>query len=561
MTIDFRVAFQGGGANFITLLAASKAIYDFHQDSQSPFRVEKISGTSAGSIVAGLLSLDIDPELIRQHLIKHGEAAYDKIVQIPQKGFMGFGWGKKAASLAAGYPFFQYSALEEFVSELLSIDAVRNDPKLSNVNIPVVFTTSDLTRSEPKYWDSSVESQRDESLKAVISDSCAIPFVFKSLVGSSRAHIVDGGIVENFPLEKLTQDKEPSRVIGFSFDSEENRATDSVFSYLNSILSTAINSNVKTSARHIPQDNVISLPYEFGVLEFKRAMEVGLDHLFDKTVGEVSARLEKIIAREQEYEFRQNNASKFSRNFDPVGSATKLFDRYATENVKIRRLEVEWLVDSLRSASDPSKTATDTIKTTYDIVKPEDKETLAFKIHISTLSNRIDLTLSEVSVSDGHGNSIEFVPLIGKVKKFAASYNIPVYLFVDLDGLSESQDIIRIQHIDQVPSIFPKFMDPTSEEEKDSEDVASVCSYPHYDEIVWIVHLPQDIHDLCDFEPIDGVDEKVEVKGFVEGTIVKNFVGDTRTPMNFSSTRWVSSGTVTEGQVAGFKIVQKKSMN
>ncbi len=556
MTINFRVAFQGGGANFITLLAASKAVFDLNNDTDTTFNVEMVSGTSAGSIVAGLFSLGIDPELVRRHLQNHGMASYNKIIKIPEKGFLYRGYGQKAVSLVAGHPFFEYSELKNFINELLNIDKVRDNLLLSQVEIPVIFTTSNLSTSEATYWDSTKDEQKEEILSTVIANSCSIPFVFKSLIGAEDSHIVDGGIVENFPLEKLTSGASPSRVIGFSFDQKKNFANKNIISYLNSILSTAINSNVKQSAKQIPEDNVISLPYEFGVLDFKPALEDGLDHLFDKVVGIVKNRLEQIIARERDYEFRQASKSRFSRNFNPEKSANELFETLKNENFTILALEAEWCVNSLRSDMDPLKSETDTLRTTYEIQVPEDQALLVFRIHLSSLTDRIDLTQSEVSVSDEKGNSVIFTPLVGPIKKFASSFNIPVYLFIDLNALSEDAKVIRVQHVDQVATDFPMFMDATSSEAKECEEVGLVCSYPKYQKVTWTVHLPEDIHSRCDFENLVSIDEKVDISGFAQGSIIPNFVGDARTPLNFLTVKWESSAEVQGNQAAGFKIVQ-----
>ena len=59
---DFRIAFQGGGPNLITLLAAASAVYDLHNNKKEEYTaVNKLSGTSAGSIAAGILATGLDP--------------------------------------------------------------------------------------------------------------------------------------------------------------------------------------------------------------------------------------------------------------------------------------------------------------------------------------------------------------------------------------------------------------------------------------------------------------------------------------------------------------------
>ena len=142
---DFRLALQGGGANFITLLAAAKAVYDLHHDNANTFRLERVSGTSAGSIAAAILALDLDPALVRRHLIEVGTRHLNTIVTMPQKGpFLREyrEWGMKALSVATGDPFLSYDALRRFIDTLLTQGELRDHRPLSEVTIPLTVATT-----------------------------------------------------------------------------------------------------------------------------------------------------------------------------------------------------------------------------------------------------------------------------------------------------------------------------------------------------------------------------------------------------------------------------------
>ena len=64
MTIPVQLAFQGGGAKVVALLAAAEAIQDACR--QNLISVSRVSGTSAGSIVACLLAGEINIGEVRR---------------------------------------------------------------------------------------------------------------------------------------------------------------------------------------------------------------------------------------------------------------------------------------------------------------------------------------------------------------------------------------------------------------------------------------------------------------------------------------------------------------
>ncbi len=557
MTTHFRVAFQGGGANFITLLAASKAVFDLHHNEESSFRVSKISGTSAGSLVAGVLASGLDPEQVRVYLKKNGQARLTEVIETPERGLLWSGYVSKAISLASGNPFFEHSKLVGFVDEIIRLNDPEVEKKMKDLSIPAMIATTDLSTGKVKYWDSEDEDKdtREKPLKWVIGCSCAIPGVFKGLTDDDKQY-VDGGLVENLPLDALTKDYSPNRVLGFSFVNEEEIRTNSLPKYFGAILGAMIGSNVRHSTKSIPEDNLFRIPCSYGTLDFEEALNEGLNHLYDKVRDNVRHSLERVVEREERRAHEGASRSRFSRNFDAQKSAEQLYDAFHSDDVTILSIETEWRLDSLRNPIDREHNELNPLVTKYEIERPKSEGLFVFRVFLNSLTDKMVLTMNEIDVSDIDGNKIEFTPLVGKVREFQSSFEIPIFLYIDLSKLSKSCHKIVIKHRDYVSDNLPKFMSPKSDNEKSYEAVGMVCNYPRYEKVVWTVHIPESIHKLCDFNKLDSLDEAINVESFAEGSLNIDYSADVRTPMNFKTVRWESDGQVSKNQAAGFAITK-----
>lgn len=561
---DFRIAFQGGGANFITLLGAAKAVYDLHSDEDVDFTINMLAGTSAGSIVAAILATNLDPEIVRNHLKNNGKQRLNRIVKIPKKSRVfptALAWGKKAGLMAAGNPFLNYDDLKEFISEILGLKGVPHDAPLANVSIPLLATTTDLKRGRVKHWDSQSNDDRNNRLNSVIADSCALPGIFKSLLRSGEARFIDGGLVENLPLSTLADGFSPHRVIGITFSADDDVPLGSIPDYLGAIVSAVIGSNVHNSARAIPPENLIELPREFGTLSFADALERGLDHLYDKVKMSTDATLRRLIHREELRNFKDLSRSKFSRNYDAGRSAEEIYNLFRPPTVEIIELEVEWTLDSLRDPLDVAHSAVNPMVSRYVVKKPAEEKCLVFRISLFSPTDQVSLTSNEIDVSDDSGTSLNFTPLIGTPRKFAKTFSIPVYLYIDVADLPDDCEAIIIRHTDYVPDDLPTFLSPNSANIADRENVGMSCTYDHYEKITWIVHMPEIVHNLCAFAPLRELDEDVSAVRFVEGNLIENYTGDKNRPLNFVTIKWQSAQTARKDEAAGFQILDKHKVS
>ena len=556
---DFRLALQGGGANFITLLAAAKAIYDLHHDDANTFRLEKVSGTSAGSIAAAILALDLDPALVRRHLIEVGTRHLNTIVTMPQKGpFLREyrEWGMKALSVATGDPFLSYDALRRFIDTLLTQGELRDHRPLSEVTIPLTVATTDLRHSRVKYWSSAEAEARDKGLATVVADSCSIPGVFKSLKASGEPRYVDGGLIENLPLAPLLQGGfAPHRVIGMTLEREDNVEFGALRTYFGALLSAVIGSNVDNSMQLVPGDNLIVLPRHFGTLDFQTALSDGLEAQFELVRQTTDIALRKIVDREERRIHEEKSESRFSRNYDAGRSAERIYETFRSPDLAVDSIEIEWTLNSLRDPLDAAYSNRDPMVTRYTIARPKATDTLAFRIWLYSQTDQMSLTLNELDVSDENGVEIAFTDLVGTPKRFDNAFIIPVYLYIDLTTMADNASAILIRHIDYIPDEEVKrFNDPKRKSDGKISFGLSSAS-PGLKQITMMMHLPTAVHERCDFRPLAELDEKkVPVSSYLSGELTRELKGNMSTPLNFTTVRWRSVAPANTDDAAGFDV-------
>ncbi len=155
---------SGGGTRCIAQLGIIKALQDFD------IAISAFSGTSGGAVVSAFLSIGYTPEKITT-IIRDS-----KLFDI--KNFL---FGK------AG--LFNMTLFEKVILEHFPVNSFEALPK------PVYATATDILNGVPVYFSSGTLST------AIIASSC-IPVVFEPIAYEDKM-LVDGGVVNNFPIEPL----------------------------------------------------------------------------------------------------------------------------------------------------------------------------------------------------------------------------------------------------------------------------------------------------------------------------------------------------------------------
>ena len=210
--LQLSVAFQGGGARVIELMAAAEALREL---SASGLEVFRVSGASAGAIAAAMYATGCDIAAIISQS--------DKLERIIKKHF---GADKLKMpnilwQLSRGRPIFQEHAMRDALIALFDlggIDARRPIAELVRRDIQLR-----IARSNIRYHNSSYVTEESETqLWEALADSAAIPFAFKLPGKNSRTpEILDGGLFQNLPAHAATTALGAKQVaLGLSFEKE-----------------------------------------------------------------------------------------------------------------------------------------------------------------------------------------------------------------------------------------------------------------------------------------------------------------------------------------------------
>jgi NTE family protein len=158
---------SGGGARGIAHLGAIQALLD------NGIKPDIISGVSAGAIVGALYGAGMMPEEILEKLIK------TKIFRYIRPAWSRFGFLNIQKLMAIYRLYLPLKTFEE-------------------LKLPVIISAADIIQGKTIYFTEG------DLIKAMLASTC-IPLLFAP-VKMDNMLMVDGGIINNLPVEPLTQD-------------------------------------------------------------------------------------------------------------------------------------------------------------------------------------------------------------------------------------------------------------------------------------------------------------------------------------------------------------------
>lgn len=207
--------FSGGGVKGIAIIGAIKAI------EEKGFKLKRVAGTSAGSIIASLVAAGYSSD----EIFKMMDEINLKDFLDPRKTLLPAPFGKWIL-LYWRLGLYKGNVLEEWIAEKLALKGLRTFADLPPNKLRVI--ASDLTNGRlvvipndlPKY---GIPIESFPIAKA-IRMSCSIPYFFepvkiKTMDGSNV--VVDGGVLSNFPMWLFDQEnvKKVRPVIGIKLTS------------------------------------------------------------------------------------------------------------------------------------------------------------------------------------------------------------------------------------------------------------------------------------------------------------------------------------------------------
>jgi len=205
---------SGGGVKGIGLVGAVVALMD------AGYRVQRVSGTSAGSIVGAVVAAasmgdQLSSEEVKELALQLDYHKFTDAGLLERLPVLGPSW-----AVLRGTGIYKGDYAHEWVrSQLMNLGvrtfgdlAIRDDSLPAEQRYKLVVTVSDVTTGQLVRlpWDYRRVYGLDpdeQSVADAVRASMAIPFFFHPAVLTSAAGLtstlVDGGILSNFPIDSL----------------------------------------------------------------------------------------------------------------------------------------------------------------------------------------------------------------------------------------------------------------------------------------------------------------------------------------------------------------------
>lgn len=202
------VSLSGGGIRSFSQLPIMKAL------EEEGIKVSYLSGTSMGSVIAGLLACGLDVDTVKERILIVEKKLTDrKVFRRISKKLLPFTKEKLYGGFVDG------QVLEELLIDILKEIGVDH---ISQVTIPLAIPAVDIITgktvvfvSHPDIFtprDPNWIVESDVSLSTAILASCSFPFVISS-VSYKNYRLVDGGLSMNLPIP-LVQSYGADKTIG-----------------------------------------------------------------------------------------------------------------------------------------------------------------------------------------------------------------------------------------------------------------------------------------------------------------------------------------------------------
>jgi NTE family protein len=196
---EVTLCLSGGAARGAYQLGAISVLQDHN------VKIKAISGTSIGALIGAALGCQ-----------KSADEIFDVISSKEFKSVFKPSFGK-------GY-FFRLDDSAKVIDKLI------DRASFEELSIPLTLCVCDVKDESAKYYNSGVD------FKKLVLASCSIAPLFKPVELYGRT-FVDGGVVDNFPVEQLQRYDYP--IIGINLHPKYRKTPSSVFGWLKKNIHTA----------------------------------------------------------------------------------------------------------------------------------------------------------------------------------------------------------------------------------------------------------------------------------------------------------------------------------
>lgn len=222
------LVFEGGGIRGIAYAGA----YKYLEENGLTDNVRNIAGSSAGAITAGLLAVGFSSGEIKD--ILNGEIDYDEITDSRKCFGRCYGFFKN-------YGLYKGEYFEEIYGKILAKKTQNPNITFKEVfekyGIKLYITATNLNKQKVEYFCPDLTP--DIELKCAVRISMSVPllFEFKKCAKLGGDIYVDGGLLNNYPINLFQDDME--HTLGLKLVTPDEQENDEVWHGDNEINSIA----------------------------------------------------------------------------------------------------------------------------------------------------------------------------------------------------------------------------------------------------------------------------------------------------------------------------------
>lgn len=234
--------FSGGGVKAAAFVGAIRESYNH-------IKFKGVGGTSAGAIAATLIACGFQPDEISDLLFS---IPYDKIFKYKRLRFM-FRPNKGLCDSDALLTWLR-SVIKKKFPDGQGSQITFKDLHAKDIGILLKIVATDLSAKNIKIY-SMLDTPNEEIAQAVLA-SCSFPFIFKSVIHGD-SHIVDGGLISNFPMwifdEERKSDRSDTNLLGYTLSTiNSNIPKNGMFpEYLYSIFDSLLVAQDKVQEKYL----------------------------------------------------------------------------------------------------------------------------------------------------------------------------------------------------------------------------------------------------------------------------------------------------------------------
>jgi NTE family protein len=205
----FNLCFEGGGIRGLSYAGVARSL------EKHSITIDRLVGSSAGSIFAGLLACGATSELLEETVLS---TDFTKFMD-------GWGW-RFGITYRMWYKMGMYNGdyfvwwYGDILQKLTGDSNITLKTVYEKYGKEITITSTDISNRKTNYIN--YKTDPDLPLKNAVRMSMSIPYIFAPVLYKGVYH-VDGGYLDNYPIEYLDRNYPNEDTLGFRLSGSEAR--------------------------------------------------------------------------------------------------------------------------------------------------------------------------------------------------------------------------------------------------------------------------------------------------------------------------------------------------